>query len=475
MSWYTLRCSGRAAGRRYIGYASVGRRPSPAARHATSSWLARPVRSSVSQRYTLRADGQATNQRRVVSRSLDILIVGAGIFGTTAALELNRRGHATTLLDPGPLPHPLAASTDISKVLRMEYGADEAYMALMEESFGGWREWAAARTSAGLDPLYHETGVLMVCRATMAPGGFEYESWRLLQHRGHRAERLDAASIARRFPAWRSGAFVDGFYHPLGGWAESGRVVEWLVAEAERSGVRLVAGERAAGMAEAAGRVTGIRTASGETIAADHVVLAAGAWTGKLIGFTHEIRATGHPVLHLRPRDPSLFEARHFPVFTADVARTGLYGFPLNRDGVVKVALHDDGVPIDPDAPRAVLPEQEERMRSLLAGALPELADAKVVYRRLCLYADTEDEDFWIARDPDREGLTVASGGSGHGFKFAPVLGSLIADTVEGRAHPLAEKFRWRPEVHPGAGREAARHHGLGREFLDALWRDEYR
>lgn len=395
-----------------------------------------------------------------MSRSLHILIVGAGVFGTTAALEFRRRGHAVTLLDPGPLPHPLAASTDISKVLRMEYGADEAYMALMEESFAGWRRWASARTSAGLDPLYHETGVLMVCHAPMGPGGFEYESWRMLQHRGHRPQRLDAASIAGRFPAWRTGAFVDGFYHAQGGWAESGRVVEWLVAEAERSGVQLVAGIRAEGIAESTGRVAGIRTASGETMAADHVVLAAGAWTGKLIGFGHEIRATGHPVLHLRPRNPSLFEAAHFPVFTADVARTGLYGFPLNRDGVVKLALHDDGVQIDPDAPRVVSPEQEERMRSLISDTLPDLADAEVVYRRLCLYADTQDEDFWIAGDPARQGLTVASGGSGHGFKFAPVLGALIADTVEGRDHPLAAKFRWRPDVHLRRGLESARHHG---------------
>ncbi len=82
-----------------------------------------------------------------------------------------------------------------------------------------------------------------------------------------------------------------------------------------------------------------------------------------------------------------------------------------------------------------------------------------MVYTRLCLYADTHDEDFWIARDPAREGLTVASGGSGHGFKFAPVLGGIIADAVEGRANPWLDKFRWRPEVRLARGREAARCH----------------
>jgi len=165
-------------------------------------------------------------------------------------------------------------------------------------------------------------------------------------------------------------------------------------------------------------------------------------------------------VLHLRPRDPALFESDRFPVFTADIARTGLYGFPVNRDGVVKVSLHAEGVPVDPDAPRVVTPRHEARIRELLADTIPTLADAEVVYRRLCLYADTQDGDFWIARDPEREGLTVASGGSGHGFKFGPVLGGIIADVVEGVDHPLARTFRWRSEVKRPHGAEAARHHG---------------
>ncbi len=82
-----------------------------------------------------------------------------------------------------------------------------------------------------------------------------------------------------------------------------------------------------------------------------------------------------------------------------------------------------------------------------------------MVYTRLCMYADTQDEDFWIARDPARDGLTVASGGSGHGFKFAPVLGGIVADVVEGVAQPWSDKFRWRPEIRMDHGTEAARAH----------------
>ncbi len=390
--------------------------------------------------------------------SPDILVVGAGVFGLTAALALRERGHAVTVLDPGPIPHPLAASTDISKVVRMEYGRDEAYMALMEEAITGWHEWNA-RFARDREPLYHETGVLMLSREPMAPGGYEYESWSMLRRRGHSPERLDADEISRRFPAWRPGRWVDGFYHAKGGFAESGRVVGTLLRHARARGVRVIEGWRVRGLREAGGRVVGVESDDGRTSEAGGVVVAAGAWTGTLLGGDLPIRATGHPVFHLRPRDPAPFRAAPFPTFTAAVARTGYYGFPVSREGVVKIANHGLGRTLHPDARRSLSSEDHERLASFLADTLPGLVDAPVTYTRLCLYADTQDEDFWIAGDPDRPGLTVASGGSGHGFKFAPVLGELVANAVEGRDDPRLAKFRWRPEVVLEHGNEAARCH----------------
>src|SRR5580700_12061752 len=95
-----------------------------------------------------------------------VAVVGAGIFGVTAAIALRRRGHEVSLFDPGPLPHPLAESTDISKVVRLDYGHDDGYLALMEEALEGWRRWAAAWDA----PLFHEVGVTFLTRAPMAPG-----------------------------------------------------------------------------------------------------------------------------------------------------------------------------------------------------------------------------------------------------------------------------------------------------------------
>src|SRR5213079_3297111 len=119
-----------------------------------------------------------------------VIVVGGGINGVTAAIELKKRGHKVILVDPGPLPHPLAASTDISKAVRGAYGPDEAYTALAERSIILWRQW---NKELGVE-LYHQTGVLFLCQKPMRPGDFEYESCNVLGKRGHKFERINSAT-----------------------------------------------------------------------------------------------------------------------------------------------------------------------------------------------------------------------------------------------------------------------------------------
>ncbi len=367
-----------------------------------------------------------------------VAVVGGGIFGVTAALALHERRCDVTLYE-SQLPHPLAESTDISKVVRLDYGADEDYTLLGEQSLAGWRRWNAGWPQ----PLFHEIGVTFLSRTPMQPGGFEYESFALLTRRGHALERLDADAIASRFPAWRRGAYVDGYFNPEGGWAESGAVVAILAADALARGISI---ERR-------------RVASLDKLAADLVIVCAGSWVPLLVpALAPALRAVGQPVFHLRPRDPSLFEASRFPVFGADISRTGYYGFPVNRDGIVKIANHGVGITLTPgDARPSITEAQEVALRDMVRDTFPALADAPIVARRLCVYCDTVDGNFWIARDPARPHVVVATGGSGHAFKFAPVLGDLIASIALGEPHPLEHKFRWRPELAAHTS-EPARH-----------------
>ena len=373
-----------------------------------------------------------------------VIVVGAGINGVTAAIELTKRGNGVILVDPGPLPHALAASTDISKAVRAAYGADEDYTELAERSTKLWRKW---NEEFGVE-LFHETGVMFVRQREMKPGDFEYESFKTLQRRGHKVERMNSAQRLTRFPAWNPELFRDGVLEFEAGYAESGSVVAALIERAKSVGVRLRENSRFSHLDESDGGVKGIVLNNGERIAGDHVVMAVGAWTPYLLPFTKKFfRASGQPVFHLKPPRPDLFVPERFPVFGADITTTGYYGFPLNRDGIVKIANHGPGREMSPESPqRAVTSGEEATLRKFLSWAFPALADAPIVHTRLCMYCETHDGNFWIAPDPEREGLVIAAGDCGHGFKFAPVLGEIIADAVEGRPNPILEKFRWRPE-----------------------------
>lgn len=370
-----------------------------------------------------------------------VLIVGAGIFGTSAALELVKRGHPVTLMDPGPIPHVLASSTDISKVLRMDYGADELYMELMAAAFEIWDGW---NQEWGM-PLFHQTGMLFLSASPLDAAGYEHDSLQLLQANGHSTERLSIEQVNQRYPAWGTAGYAAAYFNPRAGWAESGEVVARLLAEGKRLGVQVRGGMAMERLLEQGSRVAGVVTRDGQQLQADTTVVAAGSWTPTLLPHLADVMwAVGQPVFHFQVNEPGAYQPPGFVTWAADIANTGWYGFPALGDGTIKVANHGPGKRQPADAPREVDPKDEQRFREFFRESLPGLADAPMVFNRLCMYCDTWDGNFWIDRDPQREGLVVASGGSGHGFKFAPMLGQIIADVVEHKPNRFGARFAWR-------------------------------
>lgn len=352
-------------------------------------------------------------------------IAGAGVFGLTAGIELRRRGWKVTIADPASVPAPNAASTDISKVVRMDYAADELHTALGRTAIGRWIEWnrESGRT------LFHQDGFLILSGPAMQPGGFEAESYRLLRSLGEPVEWLGADEIRYRYPVWPEGKYPHGYFNPRDGWAESGNATAWLAEVARREGVEIQ---------------EGCTSLPG----ADVTVLATGAWTPSLLPELGGVMwATAQPVIHYRVENPADWQAPRFPVWAADIGRTGWYGFPALGDGTLKIANHGPGRRMHPDYPREVAAGEHAHFRAFLESVLPALVGAPIASTRVCFYCDTFDGDFWIARHPGRRDLVVAAGDSGHGFKFAPVLGGIIADAVEGVPNPALERFRWREKT----------------------------
>jgi glycine/D-amino acid oxidase-like deaminating enzyme len=398
-----------------------------------------------------------------------VAVVGAGVFGASAALAFTGRGARVTLLDPGPLPHPLAASTDISKVVRLEYGADAAYTELADRAIEGWEAWNRELTGRGERPLYHACGVMFARFSPMAPGTFEAESERVLAARGHRTERLSGSEIARRFPLLSGGSggggLVEGLYNPRGGFAEAERAMAFLIARARAAGVVLRAGSPVASIegGEAGPAPVRVGLAGGDHLDADQVLVCAGAWTRFLLPETAgQLQATAQPIFHLGPEGGGAERAAapHLPVFGADISTTGYYGFPAHPvSGVVKIGRHSGGRALHPgDTERAVDAGEDRDLRQLLERHLPALAAWPLRAARTCFYSDTRDGHFLIDALPGRPRVMVATGDSGHAFKFAPVLGELLCDLATGGAHPLRARFGWRPDGPGAPALEASRH-----------------
>jgi glycine/D-amino acid oxidase-like deaminating enzyme len=384
-----------------------------------------------------------------------IAVAGAGIFGLSAALELGSRGHAVTVVDPGPVPHPLAASNDVSRMIRMDYGDDKLYSDLGAEAIDGWHAWNDKRGK----PLYHEDGFLVLISRPLEPGAVERQSYDLLRAEGWPLERLNSEIVADRYPLWNSNHYTDGYFNPRGGWGEAGETVSFLAREARAAGIEICTGFLAESVLQEEGRAVGLRSSGGSEVRADAVVVAAGVWTTRLIPELADMMdPVAQTLVYLRPTLPDRFKPPHFPPWGADISRTGWYGFPANSEGVVKLANHGPGRLADADDPRDADPAVVEYSRRFLSHSVPELANAPLAGSRACFYNDTWDGDFYITRHPGIEGLTVSTGGSGHAFKFTPALGRITADVVEGKSNRYADRFAWRPRGE--VTKESIRYHG---------------
>ncbi len=378
-------------------------------------------------------------------KNYDFLLIGGGVMGLATAIELRKKGFEVGLLNPDTLPHPLAASTDISKIVRMEYGSDTEYMDMADHCISGWKAWNEQFN----DTLYHEVGFLLLTKKPMQAGSnsFEQASLDNLLRKGHRPERLDHQAIKHRFPAFNPEVYTDGFFHSRAGFVESSKVVTSLARYASQLGVDIHEGQTAHIFEEKNGQIRGVHTWEGGWFEAGHVIVCAGHFTQLLVPDLQPfMKATGHPVFHLKPSQPALFSPDRFPVFGADISNTGWYGFPLHPvAGVVKIANHGPGLVLHPEHDeRAVYESDVAHLRAFLRESIPTLADDPIVHTRRCLYCDTLDGHFWIDRHPRLSNLTVGAGGSGHAMKMGPVLGEMIAAAALGEAHQWSERYRWR-------------------------------
>ncbi len=355
----------------------------------------------------------------------EVIVVGFGTMGAAAAYELAGRGVRVLGLDRFAPPHDRGAHAGGSRIVRMAYMEGPAYVPLVKAALGRWRELEAATG----DSLLEQTGGLMLGRLdSFAVGGaLATARAQTLPH-----ELLDADEVRRRFPMFVPADDEVGLFEAIAGLLRPEAAIATLLREARARGADLRPGIAVRGWQAGPGGVT-VHTDEGDELHADRLVLAPGAWAPDLVRLSIPLRVQRRVQHYWRGADPDLFEKGRLPVWIWSYGPgETAYGLPA-VDGRVKAALHHGSEPVDPDrgaAPARV--DEVDEMRDWLATRIPSLAAGGWLGSKPCIYTLTPDEHFVIGRHPEHAEVVIACGFSGHGFKFAPVVGEILADLTLG-------------------------------------------
>jgi sarcosine oxidase len=356
-----------------------------------------------------------------VPRTADVVVAGLGAMGSAVARALARRGRRVVGLDRFRPPHTLGSSHGRSRIIREAYFEHPTYVPLVQRAFTLWRELEA---EAGR-PLLQTTGGLMVG----PPEGVLLDgARRSAQTHGLAHEELAADEIRRRYPGFAPDAGTVGLLEPRAGVLFPEACVQAALDGAARAGADLRYEDEVTAWA-ADGSEVRVTSRTGSWSAA-HLVLAAGPWLPRLAPEL-PLAVERQVMFWFAPRrNPKRFAPEACPIALWEFgAGRLLYTLPDFGDGV-KAAIHHDGEATDPDRVRRYpTPEDEADVRAPLARFLPAAAGA-VRDARICLYTNTPDQHFVVDRHPDHPQVTVVSPCSGHGFKFASVIGEVVADLV---------------------------------------------
>jgi sarcosine oxidase len=247
-------------------------------------------------------------------------------------------------------------------------------------------------------------------------------------------EVLNATEMNRRWPIFTLSEEMGGLYDPGAGMIRPERGIAAQLRLAEEAGADLHFGERAVDWRPAFGGGLEVETDAG-VYGGDHLVIAAGAWTGYFVPDLHlPLEVERMPVFWFEPDLPSEdLSAGRLPVWIMDTGPDGIfYGFPYDPAAGLKVSRHHSEDVVDPDTmDRAERPADVERVRAFMRRHMPA-ANGPRRTSTVCLYTNTPDRNFVIDVHPAAPSVAFASACSGHGFKFAPVVGEILADMALG-------------------------------------------
>jgi sarcosine oxidase len=368
--------------------------------------------------------------------AMDVAVIGLGVMGSAALHHLAGRGLRVVGIEQFAPGHDRGSSHGETRIIRLGYFEHPSYVPLVRAAYPLWR---ALEQKSG-ESLLQITGIIELGapEGALVAGTLRSSRAHALPH-----EVLDAAEVMRRFPALRVPSGFVGVFQPEGGILAAEPAIQAQVALATAAGAQVRTKETVRALEPRAGGVR-IITDTG-IIEAGQAIVAAGPWVRKLLpDFPVPLRVTRQVLGWFEATEPAMFGRDRCPVFMIENSGGIFYGFPAGRKPGIKFAKHrhaDEAV--DPAVPAGPMAGADEALlRAALTAHLPA-ANGRLLDAQTCLYTMAPDGDFILDRLPGSPDIIVASPCSGHGFKFAPVIGEILADlaTTGATRHDIS-RFR---------------------------------
>jgi sarcosine oxidase len=361
-----------------------------------------------------------------MSFDYEVIVIGLGAMGSSAAYHLAKNGLRVLGLDRFHPPHNFGSSHGLTRIIREAYFEDPLYVPLVQRAY---ELWAELEKKSG-HQLLLKTGGLMIgpSDGALVNGASRSAEQHQLQH-----EILNSTNLRQKFPVFKVEDDPMAVWEPRAGILFPQRAIQTHLDLAAKLGAQLRFNDPVRKW-ESFGKGVRVFT-DANSYTANHLVLSPGAWMNSLLPESSLPLTVERQVLYwFKPAaNLEMFRPDQFPIFIRQYTYDRFfYGFPDLGDGV-KVAFHHQGGKIDPDATSQEVDATEiAEMRQVLERYLPD-ANGELLSTAVCKYTNTPDEHFVLDYHPEFPQVLVASPCSGHGFKFSPVIGETIAAMIEGK------------------------------------------
>ena len=354
----------------------------------------------------------------------DAIVVGVGGMGSAASYYLARRGKRVLGLERFGIPHSMGSSHGHTRIIRLAYYEHPSYVLLLKRAYELWREIQEQAD----ERLLHITGSVDSGPEDSWVFKGSWESCRLhdLSH-----EVLTGSELHRRYPGYRLPDDHLALVQPEGGFLTPEKCIVSYVTAAQAHGAEIHARERVLEWEPLEGGVR-VRTDRG-AYEADKLVVTAGAWDGELVDVLDGLAVPERQVLAwLQPTRPERFRPENFPVFNLLVDEGRFYGFPVHGVPGFKFGkYHHLEEVVDPETlDRETHDYDEQLLRDFAERYFPD-GCGPTMDLQTCMFTNTPDSHFVIDVHPDYEQVSFASPCSGHGYKFASVIGEVMADLAD--------------------------------------------